>query len=87
MAPDTVKGGSVTLNGVVKDGGGGSVIHVTVRSFKKAEMCSDYEVSKHEGMNGDKSIQYIHRTASPRQYSNDGCHVTTPLAGGLDEWK
>ena len=42
VAPDTVKGGSVTLNGVVKDGGGGSVIHVTVRSFKKAEMCSDY---------------------------------------------
>ena len=42
MAPDTVKGGSVTLNGVVKDGGGGFVIHVTVRSFKKAEICSDY---------------------------------------------
>ena len=55
MVPDTMKGGSATFKGVAKEEGGGSMIHVTVRSFKKAEMWSDYEdITKRKQGTGDK---------------------------------
>lgn len=49
VVPETTKGGSLVLNGVAKEEGGGSVMHVTVRSCRKAEMCSDYQdTTKHK---------------------------------------